>query len=223
MSVATPIAESSRSIDRILHRHLILRGGKSTAAGEMTWDVSFPEGPHADDAPPLSFQLRFAFEDGQVVLHCDAPLDRYTAEQAVAVAELQTDVAESIERERITFASFEELAAYLVEGGAHQEEGTIEMPAGDESVFASIVPVAREPWVSLSTPFVDDASPEWLLDQNGNMTHLHFEAFEGGVSLACAFPLALLTAERLIELIDDLSSFRERLLEDLDGDEDDDG
>ena len=50
--------------------------------------------------------------------------------------------------------------------------------------------VVSEPWVSLSTPFSDEASPEWLLEAAGSLTHLHFEAFEGAISLACAFPLA---------------------------------
>jgi len=211
------------AIDRILHRHLILRGGTSTAAGELAWDVSFPADPDDEGSPALSFTCRFTLEGGRVTaVDCEAPLDRYTPDQAAAVAELHTDLTASMERERITFDSFEALAAFLVDAGATEEEGTVEMPTGEESVFASVVPVAREPWVSLSIPFVDDADPDWLLEQTGNMTHIHFEAFDGSMSLACAFPLALMTGQRLLELIDDLASFRERLIEDLDaGDEDD--
>jgi len=47
--------------------------------------------------------------------------------------------------------------------------------------------------VSLSTAFLDDVDPEWLLARNADLMHVHFEAFEESVSLACAFPLALLT------------------------------
>ena len=215
------------ALDRILHRLLILRGGTATAAGDLAWDVSFPADLDAEDAPELAFPCRFVVEGGQVTaIHCDAPLASYTLEEATAVAELHTELAAAVERERITFDSFEALAAYLAsETGAEAEDGSIEIPApteDEESVFASVVPVAREPWVSLSTPFVDDADPDWLLEQNGNMTHIHFEAFDGSMSLACAFPLALMTGQRLLELVDDLASFRERLIEDLDaGDEDD--
>jgi hypothetical protein len=216
------------ALDRILHRFLILRGGTSTAAGDLAWDISFPADIDAEGSTTLSFQCRFEVEGGRVTaIHCDAPLDRYSPDQATAVAELHVELTAAIERERVTFDSFEALAAYLAsETGGEAEGGSIEIPAPTEdaeSVFASVVPVAREPWVSLSTPFVDDADPDWLLDQNGDMTHIHFEAFDGSVSLACSFPLSLITGQRLLELIDDLASFRERLLEDLQGgDEEDD-
>jgi hypothetical protein len=209
------------AIDRILHRALILRGGIATRAGDLRWDVSFPDDPDAEDGPTLAFQCVFTVQGDRVsAVHCDAPLDRYTEDQASAVAELHDDLEAALARERIRFDSFEALAAYLVEAGAQESEGSIEMPAGEESVFASVVPVSREPWVSLSIPFDDDADPSFLLEQNGNLTHVHFEAFDGAVSLACAFPLAHLTGERLLELIDDLASFRERLLDELDGDDD---
>lgn len=206
------------AIDRILHRHILLRGGTATAAGDLAWDVSFFQADPDDDAsPPLSFRCRFTVEGGRATVSCDAPTSPPTPEQAAAIDELRADLALSLERERVGFASFAELAAYLVDAGATEEEGTIEVPAGDESVYLSVVPVSREPWVSFSIPFEDDADPEWLLAQNGDMTHVHFEAFEDSVSLACAFPLALLTGERLVELVDDLATFRERLLDDLEG------
>ena len=219
------------AIDRILHRVTILRNGTSAPAGDLAWDVSFPADPDDESSTALAFRCRFTLDGGQVTeLHCDAPLGQYTPEESLAVAELNTDLAAAFARENITFPSFEAVADYLVaETGAVVQEGTVEIAPAEEdeeaeSVFASVVPVAREPWVSLSTPFADDVDPEWLLEQNGNLTHVHFEGFEGSVSLACAFPLALLTAQRLVELIDDLAAFRLRLLDDLEGgDEEDEG
>jgi hypothetical protein len=86
-------------------------------------------------------------------------------------------------------------------------------------VYVSEVSVEHEPWVSLSIPFVDDVDPAWLLEQNGQLTLAHFESFEGEVSLACAFPLPDLTALRLLEMVDDLTSLRAALLDELNGGE----
>src|SRR5262245_15175394 len=126
------------AIERILHRHILLRGGTATAAGELAWDVSFSLDPDDEASPALSFACRFTVEGGRVTtVHCDAPLDRYDADQAAAVAELHEELAGSLDRERIGFASFEALAVYLVKAGATEDDGSIEVPAGDESVFLS--------------------------------------------------------------------------------------
>lgn len=234
------------AIERILHRITIQRDGTATAAGDRTWEISFPLDPEDEASPTLSFRCRVTIDGGRVTeIHCDAPVhvrgsagtspasprppvDQHSPAEAAAVAELQADLAAAFAREAITFASFEELAEYLVtETGADVEDGTVEIaPAEDddesESVFAAVVTVAREPWISLSTPFADDVDPEWLLEQNGDLTHVHFEGFEGSVSLACAFPLALTTAQRLVELIDDLADFRLRLLDELEGGDEED-
>jgi hypothetical protein len=216
------------TIDRILHRHAILRGGTSTAAGDRAWDIELPENVEDEDAVTLSFRSQITLEGGRVTsIGSDAPLDRYTEEQALLVAAFHTDLAAAFAREGVTFPSFEALAEHLVaEAGGEEEDGAVQIPSPDEDgepVFVSLVPVAREPWVSLSTPFVDDVDPEWLLEQNGALTHVHFEAFEGSVSLACAFPLALVTGERVLELVGDLFTFRERLLEDLENGDEDEG
>jgi hypothetical protein len=216
---------NSAAIDRILHRHVLQRGGTSTAAGELSWDVAFPADDEDEDAATLSFQNNFTLEDGRVTsIGCDAPLDQYTMDQAMAVASFQTDLAAALAREGMTFASFDALAEHLVaEADGEVDDGAVRIPPADEDgepVFVSIVPVTGEPWVSLATPFVDGVDPGWLLEQNGELTHVHFEAFEGSVSLACAFPLAQVTGQRVLELVDDLFSFRERLLEELEsGDE----
>ncbi len=228
------------AIDRILHRHMILRNGTAEPTGgqasgqtsgqtggaafELTWDVSFPADPEAEDADVLSFPCTFTVVEERVTaIHCGSPVDRYPPDQASVVSELVDDLAESLEREGVRFTSFEALVAYLVKAGGTETEGSVEVPSGADSTFVTVVPVEHEPWVSLSIPFDEDADPEWLLEKNGDLTHVHFEAFEGGVSLSTAFPLALLTAERLLELIEDLGSLRERLLDELDGgDEEDD-
>ncbi len=213
---------NAAAIDRVLQRLVILRNGTATAAGDLAWDVTFPEDVEQAEGATLAFRIRVTLdgERASAVEH-DAPLDRGTPARAAAVAAIQAELAAALAREAIRVPSAEALTEYLVaETGGELDEGTVEIPAGDvdgEPVFAAIVPVAREPWVNLSIAFDDGADPDWLLEQSGYLTHVHFEAFEGSVSLACAFPLALLTAQRLLELVDDLVTFREQLLDELDG------
>jgi hypothetical protein len=214
------------AVDRIHQRLALTRGGTATAAGVLRWEVALPEDPEADDGPILRFHNALKLEDGRVTtIDCDARLDRYTADQAGIVASFQAALATALRREGVVFASFADVAAFLeAEVGARMEEGAIEIaPEAEdvEPVFVSEAPVAREPWVNLSTAFVDDVDPEWLLEQNGLLTHLRFESFEGDVSLSSALPLADLTGQRLIELVDDLFSFRERLLDELEGGDED--
>lgn len=216
-----------RAFDRIHQRLALTRGGTATLTGELRWEIALPEDADADDSPTLTFHNQVVIDERQLAIHCDAPLDQYTPAQAEAVAEFQRDLATAIKREAKSFASFDEVAEFLTaELGAELEEGTVEITPDDEDaepVFVTDVAVAREPWISLSTPFVEDVDPAWLLEQNGLLTHVHFEAFEGDVSLATSLPLDGLTGQRLIELVEDLFSFRERLLDDLEsGNEDED-
>jgi len=218
----------SPEIERIHQRLALSRGGTVTTVGEMRWQIALPEDPDADDSPTLSFQNEVVIEERQLALHCDARLDQYTPAQADVVGAYQSELAAAIQREAAVFATFDDAAHFLVaELGGELEDGTVELAPADEDgepVFVAEVAVAREPWVSLSTPFIEDVDPEWLLEQNGLLTHVHFEAFEGDVSLATALPLAGLSGQRLVELVEDLFSFRARLLDDLEsgGDEDED-
>lgn len=215
------------AIDRIHQRLALSRGGTATASGPLRWDISIPEDFDDDDPTILSFHNELVIKDGHLTaVQCDARLDLYTPDQAGVVATFQSHLATALRRETVIFTSFADVSGFLVaEHDAKLEESTVEIAAADEdseSVFVSDIPVAGEPWVSVATAFVDDVEPLWLLEQNGLLTHLHFESFEGDVSLATALPLAGLTAQRLMELVEDVLSFRARLLEELDAEEEDD-
>jgi hypothetical protein len=216
---------NSAAIDRILYRLAISRGGTAAAVeGGLTWEITLPEDPERDDGPTFSFRNTFTLEGGRVAeITCDTPMDRCSKVQAFLLAGVTREMAAALEREGVVFGAFSEVEAFLVrEFSGKAEDGFVEISVDEDgpTVVVSDVRVAHEPWVNLSTSFVDEVDPEWLLETNGALTHLHFETFEGEVSLACAFPLALLTASRLVELVDDLFSFRENLLTELEEGED---
>jgi hypothetical protein len=212
--------------DRIHQRLALSRGGTATLAGELTWEITLPEDADADDSPTISFRNQVVIEEQQLAIHCDAPIDRLKPAQTELIKAFQGDLATAVRREGVGFDSFDAVARFLIaELDAELEEGTVEIPPAfedGEPVFVTDVAVAREPWVGLATPFVDEVDPAWLLEQNGLLTHVKFEAFEGDVSLATAFPLAGLSGQRLLELVEDLFSFRERLLDELEGGGDED-
>jgi hypothetical protein len=213
-------------LDRIHQRLALSRGGTATLTGELAWDIALPEDADADDSPTIKFKNQIVLHEQQLEIHCDAPIDRLKPAQAEIIKAFQSDLGTAIRREGAGLASFDDVSRFLIaELGAALEEGTVEIPAATEDgepVFVTDVAVAHEPWVSLAIPFVEDVDPEWLLEQNGLLTHVHFEAFEGDVSLATALPLAGLTGQRLVELVEDLFSFRERLLDELEGGEEED-
>jgi hypothetical protein len=220
---------SSAAIERILHRVCIFFGGRAVADGPMRWAVSIPESLDEPDDRALVFHLDVHHVEGRLGIDCDAPIDTYTKEQAILLAKVTRAFADGLAREQRTFATFADLTAFL------QEEHTIEDHSADGYLFlqddadfpvtVSEVAVAREPWITVETPFVEEVDASWLLERNGLMTYLHFESDEDGVSLSASFPLALLTGQRLSELIDDLILFcanAERELDDEDEGEDED-
>jgi hypothetical protein len=218
---------NSAALDRILQRLAISRGGTASAVeGGATWELTLPEDPEREDAPTFSFRDTFTLEGGRVTeITCDAQFDRCSKPQAFLVAGVTRELAAAIAREGVVFGAFREVEEFLAaELSGEVQDGFVEISSGEDgpSVVVSDVRVAREPWVNLSTSFVDEVDPMWLLETNGALTHLHFETYEGEVSLACAFPLAHLTGARLVELIDDLFSFRDNLLTELEEGEDED-
>ncbi|MBL9024476.1 MAG: hypothetical protein JNL21_19935 [Myxococcales bacterium] len=221
---------SSAAIERILHRVCIFFGGRAVADGPMRWALAIPESPDDPDDRGLTFHLDVHHVEGQLGIDCDAPIDTYTKDQAILLSKVTRAFADGLARERRTFATFADLTAFL------QEEHTIEDHSADGYLFiqddadfpvtVSEVAVAREPWITVETPFVEEVDASWLLERNGLMTYLHFESNEDGVSLSASFPLALLTGQRLTELIDDLILFcanTEQALDDEAEDEDDEG
>lgn len=219
---------SSAAIERILHRVCIFFGGRAVADGPMRWALSIPESPDDPDDRGLAFHLDVHHVEGQLGIDCDAPIDTYTKDQAILLSKVTRAFADGLTRERRTFATFADLTAFL------QEEHTIEDHSADGYLFiqddadfpvtVSEVAVAREPWITVETPFVEEVDASWLLERNGLMTYLHFESNEDGVSLSASLPLALLTGQRLTELIDDLILFCANTEQALDDeDEDDEG
>ena len=217
---------NAAAIDRIHQRLASSQGGTAKAAGPMRWEISLPENDENEDAPRLTFHNELVLEDGRITVQCDARLDRYSPDQAGVVATFQASLATALKREGATFASFADLTAFLkVEVGAKVEDELAEIaPDSDDvtPVFVTAVSAAHELWVSFATAFVDDVDPAWLMEQNGLLTHLHFEVFEGDTSLVTTLPLASLTGQRVIEVVEDLFSYREFLLEDLEGGDDED-
>jgi hypothetical protein len=216
------------AIGRIFQRLVIARGGTVEPEGALRYRVTIPdeldEEPEGGEAAPtFSFRDTLTLAAGKVTqIDCDAPVDTYAPERAGTLGRFQTDLAVALHRETVAFATFADVESFLVtELGAEAHGEFIEIaPEDAEPVFVSHVHVAREPWVSFSTPFTEGVEPEWLLEKTGELTHLHFESFEGDVSLACAFPLALRTGQRLFELVEDLVFFRESMLAEAEGDED---
>jgi hypothetical protein len=216
---------NSAAIDRIHQRLADTMGGSATRTDELRWHVELPEDPDTEDSSVLSFNSELVFDSASTTIKNDADLGKLTAQQATVVAEFNRDLATALKREGTIFDTFDEVAAFLEEeAGASIHEGVVVLdPEEDDEegapVYINEVSVEHEPWVSLSIPFVDDVDPAWLLEQNGQLTLAHFESFEGEVSLACAFPLPDLTALRLLEMVDDLTSLRAALLDELNGGE----
>jgi hypothetical protein len=216
------------AVDRIHQRLALSRGGSATAEGELRWAIEIASDLDRDDAPMLSFHNELVVEGGRITaIQCDARLDKYTPDEAGVVATFQNNLATALRRETVTFSAFADAAGFLAaELGAKEEDGTVEVPAvteDGEPVFVSEAPVEGEPWVSLAIAFVDDVDPLWLLEQNAMLTHLRFEIFEGDVSLATALPLAGMTGQRMVEMIEDLFGYRERLLDELENGGDEEG
>lgn len=187
---------SDAAVERILSRLCDARGGSATREGDG-WRVEVPD--------EYSFHQRVA----GIELSCDAPLDTYSVEQARAVAVFERELAEALLREKIRFPTLAELATYLAthrEVRNRSDEGFIEVP--NESEWTLVITTAHffhEPWIELALAFHDDTSPDWMLERNGELVGLAFEiAPSGGAGLRWSMPLALVTAQRLLEMIEDL-------------------
>ncbi|HEY4119987.1 MAG TPA: hypothetical protein VGM56_19115 [Byssovorax sp.] len=217
------------AIGRILHHVATKRGGDAVRAADGSFRVEILEDLEREDAAKLAFTDRFVVADGRVTeITCDAPIAKYTLEQSAVVAGFQREVTEALARELVTFAAFADVQRFLEDALDAESEGDMttiflgdrahdggEVDDEPMTVMASCIDVAGEPWISLSTPFVDDVDPEWLLEKNGELTHVHFESFEGSPSLAAATPLAITTGQRLVELVHDLATTADFLVEEL--------
>ncbi|MBA3455725.1 MAG: hypothetical protein H0T42_21700 [Deltaproteobacteria bacterium] len=216
------------AIERILQRLCIARSGTATPAGPDRWAVEIEDGE--DPPTPLTFTQTVTASG--LRLSCDAPLERYTVAQARAVAELQTELATALTHEKIHFRSFADVAAFIdgrFEAEVHADDGYLVIgPEGEVPISITGPHVSREPWIEVSAAFDDDANPAWLLEKNGEMTSVRFETANESVGLVAAFPIPVLTAQRLLEMIDDVLVMYAVLLaeyedsEDEDEDEDDD-
>src|SRR5512146_823894 len=120
---------NNASLDRIQQRLVMARGGTVTAAPGTTWEISIPEDPEREGSPALTYRNTFKLESGRVTeIGCDAPLDRYTVEQALMVAGLHRDLASAIAREGVVFGAFQEVDEFLgAELSAQKQEGYVEV------------------------------------------------------------------------------------------------
>ncbi len=220
---------TSAAVARILHRVCIAFGGQAIPDGPMRWALEIPEDIEDEDDAGLAFHVALRHVQGRQEIDCDAPLDSYTKEQAILVAQVMREFADGLAREQRTFAAFADVATFLKEAHTiedHSDEGYLFVQDNEDfPVTVNEVLVAREPWVTVETPLVEEVDASWLLERNGLMTYLHFESDENGVSLSATFPLVMLTGQRLIEIMDDLVLFCRNTERELDGEEeeDDDG
>ena len=192
------------AIERILQRLCIARSGDATPAGPNRWAIEIEDG----EEPPTTLTFTQGVTPDALRLSCDAPLDRYTPAQAVVVAQLQAELATALTQEKIHFRSFTDIAAFIdgrYEADVHADDGYLVIgPDGEVPISITAPHVSREPWVEVSVAFDDDANPAWLLEKNGEMTSVRFETANDSVGLVAAFPITVLTAQRLIEMIDDV-------------------
>jgi hypothetical protein len=218
-------------LPRLITRLATIQGGQITASTSDSWDIEIPLDPDAPEPELFLFRQTLQLDEEKNVtgFMFGVPGESVSDEQKNAISNFQQELMTALQREGVGFELFGELAAFVASelgGSPDLEEETIEISAGDaggEPVFLTSVKIDGEAWVAFSTPFGADADPIWLLEQNAELTNMHFEAFEGEVSLACAWPLRILSAQRVVELVQDLAMQRERLLEDLEmGDEDED-
>jgi hypothetical protein len=221
---------SSAAVERILHRVCIAFGGEAQPDGPMCWSLAIPEDIDNEDEAGLAFHVALRHVEGRQEIDCDAPLDSYTKEQAILVAQVMREFADGLAREQRTFATFADVAIFLKEGHTiedHSANGYLFVQDNEDfPVTVNEVLVARETWVTVETPFVEEVDESWLLERNGLMTYLHFESDEDGVSLSATFPLAMLTGQRLTEIMDDVVLFcrnAERELDGEDGEDDEEG
>jgi hypothetical protein len=134
---------------------------------------------------------------------------------ATAIAEMHAGLTTAMERERRSLDRFADVAACLedvFEVGT-QASDEIEVFVGDDDpIVVRIMAAIFEPWLHFSTPFIDDADATWLLQTNAELAPFRFESSDG-IELCAAFPLAGMSAQRLIEIVEDLDAARDRLID----------
>ena len=211
------------AIERILQRLCIARSGSATAAGPQRWAIEIEDG---EDPPAMLTFVQGVKADG-LGLSCDAPIDRYPPAHATVVADFQAELATALAHEKIRFGSFAEVAAFIdarYEAEVHADDGFLVIgPEGEVPISITGPHVSREPWIEVSAAFDADADPAWLLEKNGEMTSVRFEAANDSIGLVAALPITMVTAQRLLEMIDDVGVMRAVLLdENEEGGDDDD-
>src|SRR5665647_2894678 len=181
------------AIERILQRLCIARSGTATPAATARWAIAIED----DQDPPTTLSFTQGVSADGLRLSCDAPLDRYTPEQAVIVAKLQAELAAALTHEKIDFRSFADVAAFIdgrYEAEVHADDGYLVIgPDGEVPGSITGPHVSREPWIEVSAAFDNDANPAWLLERNGEMTSVRFETANDSVGLVAALPISMVT------------------------------
>ncbi len=207
LPVAAPRAVTPIAVERILHRLCAVREGSAFAAGELRWAITL----HGS----IAFHETVHLDAGRVAeIVCDAQLDRFTPAQATIVARFHADVSAAFQRERVAFASFDDVRAFVYTAyKTAVRDGVCVLSIGDDEVTVRELVVEREPWLSIGCLFMaaDEVSAGWLLAKSAELVHLGFAQQAGEIRVETALPLEAISAQRLIELIDDVLAQRTAL------------
>src|SRR5262249_7269226 len=125
-----------------------------------------------------------------------------------------TDVSTAFQRERVGFASTDDVRAFLYATyKTSVRDGACVLAIGDDEVTVRELLVEAEPWLSLSCMFIeaDAISVGWLLAKSAELSPLGLAQQAGVICIQAALPLDLLSAQRLVELIDDMLARRTEL------------
>jgi hypothetical protein len=200
-------AVTRTAIERILHRICALREGKVTPDGQHRWAIAL----HGT----LAFHQAFQLDAGRVVeIACDAELDRVTPEQSTIVARFRADVSTALHREGIGFGSYDDVRAFVHQAySTTVRDGACVLAIGDDEVCVREVVIEREAWLAAACLFMpaDEVSPEWLLDRSAERIQLGFALRGGEIWVETALPLEAVSAQRLVEMIDDVLARRAAL------------
>lgn len=202
-----PRAITRNAIERILHRLCAVRDGSMLSAGDGRWSITL----HGS----LAFHEMIHLEAGIVTeIACDAELERLPPAQATIVTRFHGDVSTALQRERVRFPSFDDARAFLYPTyQTSVRDGACVLAIGDDEVMVRELVVDREPWLAVACMFMsaDEVNAAWLLERSAELVHLGFAQRDGEIWVEIALPLDAISAQRLVELVDDVLVLRTTL------------
>jgi hypothetical protein len=177
------------------------------SAGDGRWAITL----HGS----IAFHEMIHVEAGIVTeIACDAELDRLAPAQATIVARFHADVTTALQRERVRFTSFDDARAFLYPTyQTSVRDGACVLAIGDDEVVVRELRVDREPWIAVACLFMaaDEVNASWLLERSAELVRLGFARQGGEIWIETALPLDAISAQRLVELVDDVLAHRTTL------------